>query len=116
MAFSYTSREEITSAVSKASQAVENGDLKASEIDATTIENYLYTGSSKPELLVRTSGEVRLSDFLLWQSAYSVTYFSEVLWPEFSLWNLLLAIFYYQRHKRYLAIDHDQSLIPQCKI
>jgi len=117
VAFSYTSREEITSAVSKVSQAVENGDFKASEIDEQTIEKYLYTGPSKPELLVRTSGEVRLSDFLLWQSSYSVTYFSEVLWPEFSLWNLLLAIFYYQRHKRYINVNHDQFLIPeqQCK-
>ena len=118
MAFSYTSREEITSAVSKVSEAVENGDFKASEIDEHTIERYLYTGTSKPELLVRTSGEVRLSDFLLWQSSYSVTYFSEVLWPEFSLWNLLMAIFYYQRHKRYTSIDHDQSqiMLEQCKI
>merc|ERR1711976_988690 len=117
VAFSYTSREEMTSAVSKASQAVENGDIKVKDIDEHVLESYLYTGHSKPELLVRTSGEVRLSDFLLWQSSYSVTYFSEVLWPEFSLWNLLLAIFYYQRHKRYIMIDDDQNqfLPEQCK-
>merc|ERR1712111_243147 len=97
------------------------GLLKPNDINESVLERCLYTGfSPRPELLVRTSGEVRLSDFLLWQSSYSVTYFSEVLWPEFSLNNLLMAIFYYQRHKRYININHEQSqfLIPeqQCKI
>lgn len=103
VAFSYTSREEVCSAVKKVSKAVEEGLLKPKDIDQNLIEKCLYTGySPMPDLLVRTSGEVRLSDFLLWQSAYSVTYFSEVLWPEFSLNNLLMAIFYYQRHQRYV--------------
>ena len=103
VAFSYTSREEVCSAVKKVSKAVEEGLLKPKDIDQNLIEKCLYTGCSPmPDLLVRTSGEVRLSDFLLWQSAYSVTYFSEVLWPEFSLNNLLMAIFYYQRHQRYV--------------
>merc|ERR1712004_394464 len=120
VAFSYTSREEVCSAVKKVSKAVEDGILKPNDINESVLERCLYTGfSPRPELLVRTSGEVRLSDFLLWQSSYSVTYFSEVLWPEFSLNNLLMAIFYHQRHKRYINInhDHDQFLIPeqQCK-
>ena len=103
MAFSYTAREEMCSAVKKLSQAVNKGYLKAGDIDETMIERCLYTGfSPKPDLLVRTSGEVRLSDFLLWQSSYSVTYFSEVLWPDFSLFNLMAAIFYFQRHHRYI--------------
>ena len=94
------------SAVKKVSKAVEEGLLKPSDINENVIERCLYTGfSPQPELLVRTSGEVRLSDFLLWQSAYSVTYFSEVLWPEFSLSNLLMAIFYFQRHHRYIQND-----------
>jgi len=103
VAFSYTSREEVCSAVKKVSKAVEDGILKPNDINESVLERCLYTGfSPRPELLVRTSGEVRLSDFLLWQSSYSVTYFSEVLWPEFSLNNLLMAIFYFQRHYRYV--------------
>ena len=87
----------------KVSKAVEDGILKPSDINESVLERCLYTGfSPRPELLVRTSGEVRLSDFLLWQSCYSVTYFSDVLWPEFSLNNLLMAIFYFQRHHRYI--------------
>lgn len=117
MAFAYTSREEVCHAVKKVSQAVQDGLLKPSDINENLIERCLYTGfSPRPELLVRTSGEVRLSDFLLWQSSFSVTYFSQVLWPEFTLSNLLLAIFYYQRHHRYVtkyepesAQDHVQN-------
>ena len=103
VAFSYTSREEVCSAVKKVSKAVEEGILRPNDINESVLERCLYTGfSPRPELLVRTSGEVRLSDFLLWQSCYSVTYFSDVLWPEFSLKNLLMAIFYFQRHHRYV--------------
>ena len=63
-----------------------------------------------PDLLVRTSGEVRLSDFLLWQSSYSVTHFTQVLWPEFSLWHLLAAVFHYQSKQLYI-----QELFSQAK-
>ena len=109
VAFSYTSREEVCSAVKKVSKAVEDGILKPSDINESVLERCLYTGfSPRPELLVRTSGEVRLSDFLLWQSCYSVTYFSDVLWPEFSLNNLLMAIFYFQRHHRYIQYVEPQ--------
>lgn len=87
----------------KVSKAVEDGLLKPTDISESLLERCLYTGfSPRPELLVRTSGEVRLSDFLLWQSSYSVTYFSQVLWPDFNLTNLLMAIFYFQRHQRYV--------------
>ncbi len=106
IAFSYTAREEICSAVKKLSKAVDDGCMMAEDIDEAAIEKSLYTGGSPrpaPDLLVRTSGEVRLSDFLLWQSSYSVTYFSEVLWPDFSLYNLMAAIFYFQRHHSYVT-------------
>jgi len=119
VAFSYTSREEVCSAVKKVSKAVNDGLLKPKDINHDLIEKCLYTGNSPmPDLLVRTSGEVRLSDFLLWQSSYSVTYFSEVLWPEFSLNNLLMAIFYYQRHQRYVndLISKDNYNEPEHSI
>ena len=96
-----------------------DGLLKPKDINHDLIEKCLYTGNSPmPDLLVRTSGEVRLSDFLLWQSSYSVTYFSEVLWPEFSLNNLLMAIFYYQRHQRYVndLISKDNYNEPEHSI
>jgi len=113
VAFSYTSREEVCSAVKKVSKAVEEGLLKPNDINENVLERCLYTGfSPRPELLVRTSGEVRLSDFLLWQSSYSVTYFSDVLWPEFSLKNLLLAIFYFQRHHRY-CIQYETPQVTE---
>jgi len=100
IAFSYTSRDEMTSAVRRLSKAVKQGHIKESDISPQLIERCLYTcdssSPSSPDLLVRTSGEVRLSDFLLWQSAYSVTHFTQVLWPEFSLHHLLAAVFHYQ--------------------
>ena len=95
----------------KITKAVNEGTLKPSDISESLLERCLYTGfSPRPDLLVRTSGEVRLSDFLLWQSSYSVTYFSQVLWPEFRLTNLLMAIFYFQRHKRYVVECQPEDL------
>lgn len=99
VAFSYTSREEITHAVHEASKMVEQGDLKPAEVDQDLLERLMYTShSSPPDLLIRTSGETRLSDFLLWQASSSITYFTPVLWPEFSIWQLLAGVFMYQRH------------------
>merc|ERR1712165_375933 len=111
VAFSYTSREEVCSAVKKVSKAVNDGLLKPKDINHDLIEKCLYTGNSPmPDLLVRTSGEVRLSDFLLWQSSYSVTHFTQVLWPEFSLNNLLAAVFHYQSKQL-----HIQELFQSAK-
>merc|ERR1719507_807079 len=59
------------------------------------------------DLMIRTSGEKRLSDFLLWQSDNAIIHFTSVLWPEFSLWHLLAAVFYYQRHRMELDATHD---------
>jgi len=99
VAFSYTSREEIVHAVQEAAKEVVGGALDPGDVTENILEKFLYTNESLPlDLLIRTSGEKRLSDFLLWQSSFSVTYFTEVLWPEFSLWYLLAAIFHYQRH------------------
>lgn len=71
----------------------------SSDISESLINRCLYTRSSHvPDLLIRTSGEVRLSDFLLWQSSFTVLLFADVLWPEFTIWNLFKAVFFYQRH------------------
>ena len=69
----------------------------SSDVSEELLERCLYTGDSpQPDLVIRTSGEIRLSDFLLWQSSYSCLCFQSVLWPEFSVWNLLSAILHYQ--------------------
>jgi ditrans,polycis-polyprenyl diphosphate synthase len=78
---------------------VENGMIEPSDINENLLNKCMYTRSSPdPDLLVRTSGEVRLSDFLLWQTSFTVLLFADVLWPEFTIWDLFKAVFFYQRH------------------
>ena len=97
--FAYTSRHEISTALNELRICVQNGLILESDITETLISKFLYTNhSSEPDLLVRTSGEVRLSDFLLWQTSYSVIAFANVLWPEFTIWDLFSLILYYQRN------------------
>ncbi|KZE65903.1 UDP pyrophosphate synthase [Fictibacillus phosphorivorans] len=84
-ALNYGSRDEITSAVKTLASEVKQGKLELSEIDESLIEKHLMTRDLKdPDLLIRTSGEVRLSNFMLWQLAYSEFWFTDVLWPDFS--------------------------------
>ncbi|XP_003706678.1 dehydrodolichyl diphosphate synthase subunit [Megachile rotundata] len=98
IAFAYTSRDEITHAIKDVIEGIENGDIFPEDIDENLISNSLYTHESpNPDLLIRTSGEVRFSDFLMWQVSNTCVYFTNVLWPEFNLWEFLNAIFYYQR-------------------
>lgn len=79
-------------------EGVEKGLIQVSDINEHLISSCLYTNKSPdPDLLVRTSGEVRFSDFLLWQITNTQVYFADVLWPEFNIWDMLGAIFYYQR-------------------
>ncbi|XP_022081712.1 dehydrodolichyl diphosphate synthase complex subunit DHDDS-like [Acanthaster planci] len=95
----YTSRNEITNAMKEMAVGVEEGFLRPSDISEELLERCLYTSHSPdPDLLVRTSGEVRLSDFLLWQSNYSVLSFVDVLWPEFTIWHFYSAVLHYQRN------------------
>ena len=114
IALSYTAREEITHAVREVAARVASGHIEAEEVNEETLERFLYTGQSeKPELLIRTSGETRLSDFMLWQASSSITYFSPVLWPEFSLWQLLAGIFFFQRqHSRLQQVLHSPATSP----
>ncbi|XP_005806544.1 dehydrodolichyl diphosphate synthase complex subunit DHDDS [Xiphophorus maculatus] len=99
--FAYTSRYEITNAVREMAWGVEQGLIKASDVSEALLSECLYSNNSpNPDLLIRTSGEVRLSDFLLWQTSHSCLVFQSVLWPEYSFWNLCEAIVQYQlNHK-----------------
>ncbi len=96
-AISYGGREEILKAVRR---MVEEG-LKPEEINENIFGNYLYTkGLPDPDLIIRTSGEMRLSNFLLWQSAYSELYFTETMWPDFRKDEFVTAIREYQKRER----------------
>ncbi|XP_052000421.1 dehydrodolichyl diphosphate synthase complex subunit Dhdds-like isoform X2 [Xyrauchen texanus] len=96
--FAYTSRHEIANAVKEMAWGVEQGLIKSSDVSEGLLSQCLYSSNSpNPDLLIRTSGEVRLSDFLLWQTSYSCLVFQSILWPEYSFWNLCDAILQYQK-------------------
>jgi tritrans,polycis-undecaprenyl-diphosphate synthase [geranylgeranyl-diphosphate specific] len=102
-AFAYGGRAEIVDAAKTIAEKVKNGKLRLDEVDEGTFEKYLYTAhmpNQEPDLIVRTSGEERLSGFLLWQSAYSELAFLDVYWPNFRLIDLLRAIRTFQTRKR----------------
>lgn len=101
LALSYGGREEIVRACREIANQVSNGRKKIKDIDEESFNNYLYTtGLPDPDLLIRTSGEFRISNFLLWQIAYSEIYVTPVLWPDFNRQELLLAIMDYQKRER----------------
>jgi len=101
-AFAYGGRAEILDAAKTVAEKVKNGELKIEDIDEATFEKYLYTSHmpKDPDMVIRTSGEERLSGFLLWQSAYSELLFLDVYWPDFRLIDLLRAIRTFQNRKR----------------
>ncbi|XP_045763623.1 dehydrodolichyl diphosphate synthase complex subunit DHDDS isoform X1 [Maniola jurtina] len=111
IAYSYTGRDEISRAASYIIDSVKNKELTADDIDEDLISQTLDLG--EPELLVRTSGEVRLSDFMLWQVNRTVLYFTDVLWPEFTIWNLLAAIIHFQRHAPPALQEKENTPIQQ---
>lgn len=101
IALNYGGRDEIIKAVKKICTKILNNELSIEEITEQTISENLYTKNQPdPDLIIRTSGEKRLSNFLLWQSAYSELWFTEVLWPDFSKEHLIEAILYYQTRQR----------------
>ena len=101
LALNYGGRQEILKAVKSISTDVENGKLKAKDLDENVFVRYLYTSEiPDPDIIIRTSGELRISNFLLWQCAYSEFYITDVLWPDFRKKHLLLALISYQRRKR----------------
>lgn len=107
LALSYSSRWEITKAVKEISADVHSGKLK--EISESTIAQYLDTaGMPDPELLIRTSGEHRISNFLLWQISYAELFFTDVLWPDFRKEHLYEAILSYQGRERRFGKTSEQ--------
>lgn len=101
IALAYGGREEIIQAIQHMGNDIKKGKLKIKSISNKTVSSYLYTsGLPDPDLILRTSGEERLSNFLLWQLAYSELYFSDVYWPALQKRDFLLAIRTYQHRKR----------------
>lgn len=101
-ALNYGARAEILQAVQQLLEDHKSGKI-SSEISEKTFTDYLYTGKLKipdPDLLIRTSGEYRISNFLLWQLAYSEIWFTDVYWPDFNLLHLLQAVLDYQKRER----------------
>lgn len=97
----YGGRQEIVQAVKEIASKVESGNLSVEEITEQVISSHMYTGNlPDPDLILRTSGEVRISNFLLWQLAYSELYFTDIYWPGFRRIDLLRAIRSYQQRKR----------------
>ncbi len=103
VALSYGSREEIVDATRALMQKATNGEIQPEDLDNELFAQHLYTGEfPDPDLLIRTSGELRLSNFLLWQISYSEIYITDTLWPDFRQPHLEAAIADYQRrHRRY---------------
>lgn len=107
IALNYGSRDEITRAAKKMAADCAAGKLKAEEIDETVFTSYLDThGIPDPDLMIRTSGEQRLSNYLLWQLAYSEFYFTDVPWPDFTKEELVKAVEEYNhRHRRFGKVE-----------
>ncbi|MDB4903010.1 MAG: isoprenyl transferase [Mucilaginibacter sp.] len=109
LALSYSSRKEILQAVKQIAGKVQNGELNIDDIDEEIFENNLYTnGMPNPELLIRTSGEYRISNYLLWQIAYAELYFTSKLWPDFRREDLFEAILDYQKRERRFGLTSEQ--------
>jgi undecaprenyl diphosphate synthase len=101
LALSYGARDEMVRAVRTLARKCLQGELKPDEITAETISNHLYTaGLPDPDLLIRTGGEARLSNFLLWQASYAEIYFTKVMWPDFKKPQFLEAIADFQNRER----------------
>ncbi len=109
IALNYSSRLEITQAVKNLALAVKKGELNPEDITEEEINTRLYTAQiPDPELIIRTSGEQRLSNFLLWQCAYSEFYFTPVLWPDFREEHLYQAVLNYQTRERRFGMISEQ--------
>lgn len=112
LALNYGSRAEIVDGVKAIAQKVKSGQLDPRDITEETIASHLYTaGMPDPDLLIRTAGEMRISNYLLWQISYAELYISDVLWPDFAEKDLYEAIqAFSSRNRRFGALDHTNTL------
>jgi len=109
LALSYSSRREILHAVKNIVRQVQEGKLNVEDINEEVFEDNLFTkGMPNPELLIRTSGEFRISNYLLWQIAYAELYFTSKLWPDFRKEDLFEAILDYQKRERRFGMTSEQ--------
>jgi len=109
LALSYGGRQEIIQGVRRIAEKVKKGDLDLDEIDEELFSKYLFTADlPDPDLLIRTSGELRLSNFLLWQIAYAEIYITQTYWPDFREMELLEAVGDYQRRERRFGKTSEQ--------
>lgn len=111
LAFNYSSRREIVLATQEIARRALAGEIKVEEIDEEMFSNSLMTANiPDPDLVIRTSGECRLSNFLLWQSSYSELYFPETLWPDFGAEDFIRALdIYAGRERRYGLVINDKE-------
>jgi undecaprenyl diphosphate synthase len=108
-ALSYSGRDEIIQAVKKIIGHVQQGEMTTKQINEEVFSQYLFTsGLPDPDLLIRTSGELRISNFLLWQMAYTEIYVTDILWPDFNKNNLIDAIADYQKRERRYGLTQRQ--------
>jgi undecaprenyl diphosphate synthase len=112
LALNYGSRTEITDAVRTIADKIKSGEMQPTDITEETISDHLYTaGTPDPDLLIRTAGEMRVSNYLLWQISYAELYVSPVLWPDFAETDLHEAIrSFASRNRRFGALDHTNTL------
>jgi undecaprenyl diphosphate synthase len=109
LALNYSAKKEIISAVKNIAQKYHTGEVKLDQINDQLMDSNLYTnGIPDPELLIRTSGELRISNFLLWQIAYSELYFTDKLWPDFKKEDFYQAIYDYQNRERRFGLVSEQ--------
>ncbi len=109
LALSYSSKVELTDAIKQIAADVESGKTKVESIDSQLISSCLYTSNMPdPDLLIRTSGELRISNFMLWQLAYTELYFTSTLWPDFDKEELYKAIADYQQRERRFGKTSEQ--------
>jgi len=109
LALSYGSREEITNCIKQIAAKVKSEELSEDAIDESVINKHLYTRNLPDvDLLIRTSGEQRISNFLLWQIAYAELYFTKILWPDYRRENLFEAIYNYQNRERRFGKTSEQ--------
>ena len=111
LALNYGGRQEILDAVQQVAKKIHSGELLVEDIDFSVFENFLHTDSlPELDLLIRTSGELRISNFLLYQIAYTELHYTKVLWPEFKETDLLNAIIDYQGRERRFGMTQEQII------